>query len=452
MKARYFSLLLVALVCCSACGAPSLRHKKEINKLLAQGEYLVASNQLEAAKNKEYKAKDALLYYLDNGAVYHDSGLVAESDELLDLAQKRIDELFTQSVSGHAGRYLINDLTIPYYPAPFEQALTYYYRAMNFLSRGYVNSALVEANKAVYYLAQLRGSKSGGYRDDPFVQYFASLIFESAGKLDDARISRTRAYQAYQNSGKKDLAETFVFDKPVEGWGEVVLVHANGQVPLKKSKTFQVLWADIIIWGRSLRKLHYLDVETNRNTESADDGMFTIEMENAVLAGLVPNSLTISYPVLEAQNYEIKSSEAVTADGRVHPTRLVGDIEGAIQADLEEKRIPTFVRAGARAIVKKIAAEQAGKAMQEATEDANIGELTTMILNFLGALTERADTRQWFTLPAQMRLTRFYVAPGRQDIVLRFKDGFGNIISEHTFQNVLIRPNGRVYLHYRTAK
>ncbi|MBR3899695.1 MAG: hypothetical protein IKJ44_05430, partial [Elusimicrobiaceae bacterium] len=126
--------------------------------------------------------------------------------------------------------------------------------------------------------------------------------------------------------------------------------------------------------------------------------------------------------------------------------------EGAIQADLEEKKIPTFVRAGARAIVKKIAAEQAGKAMQEATEDANIGELTTMILNFLGALTERADTRQWFTLPAQMRLTRFYVAPGRQDIVLRFKDGFGNIISEHTFQNVLIRPNGRVYLHYRTAK
>ena len=49
-------------------------------------------------------------------------------------------------------------------------------------------------------------------------------------------------------------------------------------------------------------------------------------------------------------------------------------------------------------------------------------------------------------------MTRFYVPAGRQDIVLRFRDGFGNIVGEHTFENVPVSAGGRVYLHYRTAK
>ncbi len=134
MKARWLTLLTVIL-CCSACGAPSLRHKRDVSRLLAQEDFAAAEQKLEEAKNKEYKQRDALLYYLDMGAVLHDGNQPAQSDVLFDQAQQRIDELFTQSLTAHTGRYLINDLTVPYYPAPYEQALTYYYRAMNFLSK-----------------------------------------------------------------------------------------------------------------------------------------------------------------------------------------------------------------------------------------------------------------------------------------------------------------------------
>ena len=51
MKARWLTLLTVVL-CCSACGAPSLRHKKEVNKLLAAGDFAAAEQKLEEAKNK----------------------------------------------------------------------------------------------------------------------------------------------------------------------------------------------------------------------------------------------------------------------------------------------------------------------------------------------------------------------------------------------------------------
>lgn len=436
MKARWFTLLTVVL-CCSACGAPSLRHKQEVNKLLAAGDYAAAEQKLDKAKNKEYKRRDALLYYLDSGVILHDAGDAAQSDERFALAQDRIEELFTQSVTAHAGRYLINDLTVPYYPAPYERALTYYYRAMNFLDRGDVNGALVEANKAVFYLDQLRGSKNKGWRDDPFVQYFASLVFESAGKRDDARIARTRALDAYAAlDGAGGLPLKPSFEKPVKGWGEIVLVHANGAAPLKKSQTFQVAWGDVLLWAQSPR-------------EGED---LSPELQNAIMAGMLGNSVTVAYPVLEPQPYEIKTSEAVTADGKTYPTRLMGDVALAAQTDLKENEAGTFFRMALRAAAKRTAAVQAKHAAKQASGDDNVGDLTGMFVSFLGALTEKADTRQWFTLPAQLRMTRFYVPAGEQDIVLRFKDGFGNIVGEHTFEKVPVSPGGRVYLHYRTAK
>ncbi len=436
MKARWLTLLTVVLWC-SACGAPSLRHKQQVNHLLAQGEYFAASEKLEQAKDKEYKKRDALLYYLDAGAVLHDGGQPAHSDTLFAYAQERIDELFTQSVSANIGQYLINDLTVPYYPADYERALTYYYRSMNFLQQHNVRGALVEANKAVYYLDNLRGSKNKGWRDDPFVQYFASLIFESAGKRDDARIARTRALQAYAElGGKNGLPKQPKFESPIFGWGEVVLVHANGVAPLKKSQTLQISWDTVLFMAES-------------RTEGQE---VSPEVQNAITAGLLGNTVTIAYPVLEPQKYLIRSSEVVTADGRVYPTLLMSHVGLSAQTDLKEKENGTLLRMALRAAAKRTAAVQARHAAQQASNDENVGQLAEMFVSFFGALTEKADTRQWFTLPEQFRLTRFYVPPGRQDIVLRFKDGFGNIVGEHTFENVPVKSGGRVYLHYRTAK
>ena len=72
---------------------------------------------------------------------------------------------------------------------------------MNFLQQNDLQGALVEARKAVFYLAQLRGTKTNGYNDDAFVQYFSSLVFESGAQRDDARISRQNALNAYQKNG-----------------------------------------------------------------------------------------------------------------------------------------------------------------------------------------------------------------------------------------------------------
>lgn len=431
MKAR-ICLLGLALVC-SACAAPSLRYKTEINRLSAAGKFREADERVTAKKNKLYKKKDAVLFYLDRAVLLHDAQDPAASDEMLASAQAYIDELYAKSVSASAGRLLINDLTTPYYAANYERALTYYYRAQNFLQRGDVSSAAVEARRAVFFLDHLRADKRKGYNDDPFVQYFASLVFESVGQLSDARIARQNAFNAYRRLGVS--APEFSVPKNAGELGEVIIFHYNGLLPLKKTQTVQVAWSEAAAMASSPQE----------TTDSVSP-----EVQNALAAGLFGSAVTLSYPVLVPQPFRVASS-FVEAGGQRYVTQKVADFAGAAKMDLDEKLPGIWFRTATRAVAKQVAAAQARQAARSAANDDTVGDLAGMFVSALGAALEKADTRQWFTLPAEVRMTRLFLTPKTQDIKLLFRDGYGNIIGEHVFENVPVERGGRIYLHHRTA-
>lgn len=435
MKAR-ICLLGLALVC-SACAAPSLRYKTEINRLSAAGKFQEADERVTAKKNKLYKKKDAVLFYLDRAALLHDAQNPAASDEMLASAQEYIDELYAKSVSASVGRLFINDLTTPYYAANYERALTYYYRAQNFLQRGDVSSAAVEARRAVFFLDHLRADKRKGYNDDPFVQYFASLVFESVGQRSDARIARQNALNAYQRLGGKlgVSAPEFSIPKNAGELGEVIIFHYNGLLPLKKTQTVQVAWSEAVAMASSPQE----------TTDSVSP-----EVQNALTAGLFGSAVTLSYPVLTPQPFSVASS-FVEADGQTYVTQKVADFAGAAKMDLDEKLPGIWFRTATRAVAKQVAAAQARQAARSAANDDTVGDLAGMFVSALGAALEKADTRQWFTLPAEVRMTRLFLTPKTQDIKLLFRDGYGNIIGEHVFENVPVARGGRIYLHHRTA-
>lgn len=431
MKAR-ICLLGLALVC-SACAAPSLRYKTEINRLSAAGKFREADERVTAKKNKLYKKKDAVLFYLDRAALLHDAQDPTASDEMLASAQAYIDELYAKSVSASTGRLLINDLTTPYYAANYERALTYYYRAQNFLQRGDVSSAAVEARRAVFFLDHLRADKRKGYNDDPFVQYFASLVFESVGQLSDARIARQNAFNAYRRLGVS--APEFSVPKNAGELGEVIIFHYNGLLPLKKTQTVQVAWSEAAAMASSPQE----------TTDSVSP-----EVQNALAAGLFGSAVTLSYPVLVPQPFRVASS-FVEAGGQRYVTQKVADFAGAAKMDLDEKLPGIWFRTATRAVAKQVAAAQARQAARSAANDDTVGDWAGMFVSALGAALEKADTRQWFTLPAEVRMTRLFLTPKTQDIKLLFRDGYGNIIGEHVFENVPVERGGRIYLHHRTA-
>lgn len=436
MKARVYLLGLVCL--CSACAAPSLRYKTEVNKLTAAGKFAEADALVAAKQRKMYAKQDDALVCLDRATLLHDAQKPVESDRLLAHAQERMEELYTKSATKAAGQMIINDLTAPYEVGAYEKALTFFYRSMNFLQQHNIIEAAVEARKAVFFLDQLRASKKNGYNDDPFVQYFSSLIFESVGQRSDARIARQNALNAYANLGGllKVRAPEFSVPANAQDFGEVIVLHYNGLLPLKKNATIQVAWDRIMAIVSTQQE--------NRYSVSP-------EVSNAIDAGWMGHAVTLSYPVLEPQRYLVASS-LVQAGGQTYVTQKVADLAAAAKLDLEERMPGIWFRTASRAVAKQIASEQARQAARSATKEETWGDLAGLVVSIFGAAVEKADTRQWFTLPAEIRMTRLFLTPGTQNIRLLLRDRNGNIVGEHVFENVVVERGGRVFLHARTAR
>ena len=432
MKARALCLGL-AVCLCSACAAPSMRYKSEVNNLLRAEQFEQAESLIASKKNKLYTQKDSVLFYLDRASLLHDAQQPRKSDDLLSQAQQRIDELYAKSVSASVARLFINDLTTPYYAADYERALTFFYRALNFMQLGNPMEAAVEARKAVAFLDELRGTKNKGYNDDPFVQYVSSLIFESVGELSDARISRENAFKAYEKLGLP--APEFSVPKDAKDKGEVIIFHYNGLLPIKKAHTLQVAWDRLVNVASSPKE----------NT-----GPVAPEVQNAVRAGILGNAVTLAFPALEEQHYTIVGSSA-EVDGQQVPLQKAADLSLMAKQDLDEKLPGIWFRLATRAVIRQTAVVQARHAVTKGADNKGVGELAGHLMSALGAALEKADTRQWFTLPAEIYMTRLFVPVGKQDITLLFKDGYGNILKTYTFKNVAIKKGERVFLHYRTA-
>ena len=192
MKAHVYLLGLAVL--CSACAAPSLRYKTEVNRLAAQGDFQAAAAKVEAKKHKMYARQDRALAYLDEATFLHDAGQTEKSDDLFARAQDRIEDLYTRSATRTVGQVLINDLTLPYSVAAYERALTYFYRAMNFLDRNNLEDATVEMRRAVSFLDNLRGSKKKGYNDDTYYVSYNDSDYQALEELTDAKFKKSGIY------------------------------------------------------------------------------------------------------------------------------------------------------------------------------------------------------------------------------------------------------------------
>ncbi|MBI2787943.1 MAG: hypothetical protein HYX59_04615, partial [Elusimicrobia bacterium] len=138
---------LVLLPFLAACGGPSGEMRKQVNGMIAARNYDGALARVEQAKEASYGKKNQVLYYLDLGALQHDAGKFKESDESLDKSERRMEELYTKSVTKAAGTLLLNDNTTEYGGERFERAMVNVYRALNFTFLGDLEGALVEVRK-----------------------------------------------------------------------------------------------------------------------------------------------------------------------------------------------------------------------------------------------------------------------------------------------------------------
>src|SRR5215510_9097220 len=101
------SLAFLALLLLAGCSA----HREiypELEKLAAAGKYAQAAEVVVKAKDA-YGATNEVLWNMDLGVLYTYAGKYELSNQAFERAEKRIDALFTESVSGNIGAFISND-------------------------------------------------------------------------------------------------------------------------------------------------------------------------------------------------------------------------------------------------------------------------------------------------------------------------------------------------------
>ncbi len=412
-----------------------------------------------------------LLTLLEHGQVLHLAGRFAESNAVFQQAENLADALYSRSVSRAAVSLITNDTTISYRAEPFELAMVPYYRAFNYISVGERGEAVVEARKASLLLArsaeatlaELGGETPGGalgrFGDDGFLHHLAGMLYESNGETNDAYIAYANAARAYvadaattgispppwlaEDLGRtarrlgfasdlaalaEELPSVFSSERPPEppDTGHVVLVVESGWVAHKDQVILNLpilssdRYHDLAVWAGEL----------------------------AVRAGpawVVPTSarvdywLTVAVPTMAQPSSRRAATARITATGASSaPAVPVDDLSRRALATFEAKRPKILVKTIVRALAKYAATRAAERR----------DEVAGVLVNIFGALTERADTRSWLTLPGELAMARLSLPAGRHELTVVYLDPSGRVLDTEAIP-VEVAAGGWTFLSRR---
>jgi hypothetical protein len=170
------NLLIFAALCVAGCGMRTDFYR-EVEQNLGVRNYAEAIDRLE--KNEEhFGEKNEVLFNVEMGSLMHYAARYGESNQRFLAAERRMEELYTRSVSTEAAAMILNDNLIPYEGEDFEKVIVNLYLALNFAQMGDVEAALVEARKVDLKLNQYSREYEGKnvYKQDAFVRYVMGVL------------------------------------------------------------------------------------------------------------------------------------------------------------------------------------------------------------------------------------------------------------------------------------
>jgi hypothetical protein len=385
-------------VCCgvmvAACVPYSVR-TLDFRQAFLAGQPVNALQYLEQQRGG--RSADRALYELNKGMLLHMTGDFAGSNQWLEQAKERMQQLAATSITENLAALTVNEATRSYSGQPYEQLSLYAYKALNYLLLGKPGAARVEVLQAD---VRLREWESAGelraFEASAFVRYVSGLVFEMSREWDDAVIAYGKAYNVYKQTKSG--------------------VPAQLQRDLLRLTEFR---------GRADEHKKYLQEFRGTEWESMKARQDKAELVVFVHQGAISimqehmvfnYSPELKYQVQIAVPYYPPRSDfmprtGVMLSGAMQQAELLQDIDAVARKDLDSRMGGITLRAVARMVLKKKISKEAGK------EDGFAG----FIANVAGILTERADTRSWITLPESIHLLRLSLPPGEQAV------GFGGM-------------------------
>ncbi|MCC6833346.1 MAG: hypothetical protein IT213_00045, partial [Cytophagales bacterium] len=216
------------------------------------------------------------------------------------------------------------------------------------------------------------------------------------------------------------------FDLPPASDAEVIFFWHNGLAPVKAE------WGVNFVIDRRDNWVYFQNQELGINfpfsLESYDnkekDGLASLEI------------FRVAFPrYLERPEYF--QSASISVNKNEQPLFLLEDVNKIAFKSLQQRMHLEFSKALIRVALKKVTEHQVKK------EDKTLGS----VLGVINAITEKADTRNWQTLPHSIYYTRISLPPGQSTVTLNLKEG--NRLTPHHFTYNLTQ--GQILFHTFTS-
>jgi hypothetical protein len=391
-----------------------------------------------AAELPEKTTGKSTLLLLDRAMVLQQLDDYTTSSRDLEVADKAIEMLdFSRNAVHDIGKYLYSDASGPYKAPAYEKLFINTMNIVNYLARGNLSGARVEARRLAVMQKFLKDGKNPAQALTGPGSYLAGFVFEKSRSADEAlrfydealaygenyrslvgpvqRLAERSNYRSPRIQRILDAAQ------PVRAQGGEEAASDGEAAPLTDANSAELLV--VVSFGRvPAKEAKRVPIGLALTYASGILSPMNVERANRLAAqGLVT---WVNYPELgeprgsyERPYFRLGPSSAANAPAR---TELMG-LEALMAVDQEARaeweRVQGVVVASA--ITRMVTRLAAGTVVQKAAGDDNVlGFLLSLGTQATLTAVDTPDTRSWSTLPARIAVGRVRVAPGSYSVVL----------------------------------
>lgn len=427
----------------SSCASYYKTHR-QFNRAFEDGNIEQAQKVL-LSNDKAAESKSRFLYYANLGVVQSMLGDFGESNKNLEMAYL-YGEDYQKNYLNLVASYFTNASMLDYPGEYHEHLMVLYYKAINYLKMQSYDSALVECRRLNIRLQELsdKVKSKRKYQEDAFIHNLMGIIYEADKDFNNAFIAYRNAYKVYQEQYlpmfglgvpqqlKNDLLRTAYimgfeselakfeeefgekYEPHKHNGGQLVFFWHNGLGPVKSewSINFAVVRGEGGLFT-------FVNDEKNMSFPFFLGGEENKEDRNKL------NNLEffrVAFPkYLERPLIFQKAS--LNVDGQIHPLFKAEDVNAIAFKSLQDRMLQEFSKSLLRVALKK-ATEYS---VREKSDDL------AAAISLLNAVTEKADTRNWQTLPHSIYYNRIFLPEGEHKVMLKMNGKRGMDEQEFTF-------------------
>lgn len=399
----------------------------------------VTSGKLEKAKSyleedeKNLNNRNRMLQLMNLGWIHFMLQEHEKSNEYFNLVDLMIEDL-TKNYGKEALSLISNPSIKPYQPEDFEIIMPHFYKALNYIQLKKYDEALVECRRINIKLNKLNDKfpdHKNKYQRDAFAHLLMGLIYDARKDYNNAFIAYRNAHEIYES----DYAENFGLNTPEQlkqdlmrtayltGFrselseyeakfktkykhnssenGDLVFIWMNGFGPVKSEWSINFSKVDGQGGFITLVNDEYgINFPFYIGDKSAD--------EKSAFAQL--SFLRVAFPKYIERPVVFQHAQ-IESEGEIYSLETAQDINAIAFKCLNDRMLREMGASLLRLATKKALEAAVRK------EDQNAGAA----IGIINALTEKADTRNWQTLPYSISYARIALHEGTNTIKLKAK-------------------------------